>query len=396
MSTSQDYLPAPMVTVRSKIAGDLNAVLLGVVMASIPFSPSVYFGFSIGLASLSGIVGLLNGGRFFRADFFVLAYAALSAASYLWTENDEATLFEILYVGGCVLLFLASRLTLRRGRDLIVSAVSFLVGSTVIGLQLVITSGASIRLTYDTSDARYSLESVNANYSAYTFATASFVAILLFLRFKSPLARSLLALDVLFMYICILLNGTRGALLSLALLVGWAALAFIGKRLALRTVVVISGGTALLAFVGVLDGIVRTFVPATGREAGNLSGRLEAWPVARDVFWQNPFFGHGVGYFRVAPENYLHFAAHQALLDVGVGIGFVGVALFVGLIVFSLRDQPPVGLALLSSGAFVAVMGPILISGYWHSSPVFWASLALASRSFLLCREKVDPEPAQV
>ncbi len=89
-------------------------------------------------------------------------------------------------------------------------------------------------------------------------------------------------------------------------------------------------------FSGVLDATLRPR-GASDRERGDFNGRLTLWPDAREEFWDHPFLGRGVDSF--AATNPLRIAAHNALLDVGTGLGVLGIALFVALIWQALKPR---------------------------------------------------------
>ncbi|WP_162458338.1 O-antigen ligase family protein [Pseudactinotalea terrae] len=364
----------------------MTAFAQGCVLATLAFPPAFFFQYGLYVLIFCAAVSLLNGARLGRPDTAALLYLGLSALSFTWTAHHVTVAYELRYVAGCVALFVAVRLTIRTRLHFLLAAIGFVAGSVAAAAQLVLTSGAGLRWSYNTTDARYSLDSINSNYSAYTFTTAVFVVIVMLLTTRSVRWRVAGVGVIGALYGGILLTGTRGALASLVLLIGWAVIAARRPGRAVSVMAAVMGAASLATFLGVFDNWIRTVVPNAGREVGNLSGRLDVWPIAREVFWDSPILGRGAGAFRTVPENYLGFGAHQAFLDVGTGTGIIGIVLFTTTMVSAIRAQRSTHLVLLSTGAFIASVAPILVSGYWHNSPVFWASLALVSRIHTLAR----------
>ena len=140
--------------------------------------------------------------------------------------------------------------------------------------------------------------------------------------------------------------------------------------------------SSLALSLGVLDGRIVGFIggPST-RESGDLSSRLAVWPIARDFIVERPILGYGVDSFPTL--NWLGINAHNWVLDVTVSLGLIGLAIFVRFLYLAIVVEPrdwshPQRKTVV--GAFVVVSTPILLSGFWVQSPVFWLSLAVMSR----------------
>jgi len=73
---------------------------------------------------------------------------------------------------------------------------------------------------------------------------------------------------------------------------------------------------------------------SAARATGDLAGRLTIWPEARQVFGEHLLVGVGAGGFRAVGTSGI--GAHDVVLELGAGLGLVGIALFLGLIVASL------------------------------------------------------------
>jgi O-antigen ligase len=105
------------------------------------------------------------------------------------------------------------------------------------------------------------------------------------------------------------------------------------------------------------------------------------WPLARDLWVEHPLIGAGAGTFQAV--NPLHLYSHNFVLEIGTGMGILGSGLFVGGVIYAMRNDTVAAeprKRILLVGGFVAVSMPILVSGFWNESPMFWAALALFSR----------------
>lgn len=132
---------------------------------------------------------------------------------------------------------------------------------------------------------------------------------------------------------------------------------------------------------GLADSFLLSHTQKSFRDTGALNGRLSIWPPARQVLMDHLGLGAGVGTF---PKlNPMGIAAHTAILDMGAGLGVVGLAVFVAIIVTSLvtgTRATQQGKRTLLVGAFMVTSAPILLSGYWIESPAFWMALGMFSQ----------------
>lgn len=361
---------------------DLRAVVLAVVAATCAFDPAFALRGGAIVAAACGVLALPAGGRLTRFDFLMVAFGLVVLMSAAWSEVEAATVNAGKNAIGYITIAVAARLVIQRRRDFLLVGGGLIVGALYGLLRLVTEPGAGVRLLYDSNAVRYSAESLNANYLAYTFATAAFVAVAIAGSRRSQVSLPFAGATALAMYVGIVNNGTRAALISVALLGSWALFARVRIRLAyfLAAGVIFCGFVA--TFTGMTDGWIRGQIVASSRETGDLNGRLSIWPMARDLFYDRPLLGHGAGALPQLSGNYEGIAAHNALLDVGVGMGVVGLCLFVA--VLAVAVWPRRSTASLSEiwmrGAFIVTTGPILLTGYWIESPVFWLSVALVSR----------------
>lgn len=368
------------------VVADLRLLVVGTVVALTPWQPD--FALRTG-AAVCGVVLVVSvrGLRVRRADVYAVLYAVLALTSTVWAVDADVTDLGVKNTIACVVLFLTVRAVVRRPRDLRGIAAALVIGCGIglYRLWQANPTGRQLRLQYDSAAARVGIEGLNYNALAYAFATGAAAVVLLWAT-SGPTRRRratlLSAVAVLAMWVGVLLSGTRGAVVGIVVMLAWLFVTrFAPPQKAFRWLVAAVIMANVLVFSGWADGLLRSTSASSGRETGDLNGRLRIWPFARDAFWDHPFIGHGVDGVIALYGNPLRIAAHNALLDVGVGLGLVGIVLFVATLWTALAQTTewtsPTRYVVV--GAFVAVTAPIMLSGYWSEAPVFWIALGLFS-----------------
>ncbi len=368
---------------------DVRSLVLAAVLATAAWSPN--FTLRQGAVIVAVIAALtptaLN--RLRILDVVVVAYAGFAWASNTWTQAPQWTLLGATNTLACAALFIGIRVAAQRRRDLQLLMAGMVTGSAI-GLYRMWSENAgyaSIRLEYDANAERIGLEGLNVNALSYGIAVGAAMLVILVAAGRSTTRARLLAAGALLLafWIGILQTGTRGAVISMILGAVWLAACWLAgrgrRRFPLRALVILAAAFACLIFSGVLDGWLKTlFGDVSAREDGFLNGRLRAWPIARDLFWSEPIFGAGLDATVASPP---YIGAHNIFLDVAAGLGIIGLALFIAVIVLALRDGArgsDGGLRALQVGTYLAVATPIALTGFWIEAPVMWTSLALISR----------------
>lgn len=373
------------------------AVVLGVAV----LDPTWALRWGAAICGGLAVVGLLAGGwRPHAADHAVLGLVAVTAASLLWSQRPEATERVLQNLVGVAAIYFGVRSSAIDCRRLRLLAQGFVVGCVWAVVELLREAG-SVRYKVDFTAERLALDTASGastNHLGYSFAAAVAVIVLVW-TIKRPalLGRLTCYAAVVLMGLGINQSGTRGAYVGYALVLVWILTQrfFPGRGLRVLWSGVI--GLNLLIVTGVADSQLAELSGSTERDTGTLNGRLEMWPLARDVWLDNPLLGKGAGTF--VDRNPLHVAAHNALLDLGVTLGFFGVTFFVIAIAASLtvrRGDAAYSRRILSVGAFVAATAAAVATGYWIESPVLWGLLALASRMADLPSEGVIIDRADV
>lgn len=367
------------------VGEDFRMVMVGTVLVLAVVSPNVAFRSGAALCAAAWLASAAAGFRLQAADWLALAYAGLAGISLLWTPTLEASSNSFFNAVACAMIFIAVRSTTNRPRDYAFLAGAMILGS-VLSIGLTLLSGGQVRWRYQLQAQRYGVEGLNYNYTAYALALTA--AVLLGLLAAAPrnghLRRLSLAGLFLLMYLGILMNGTRGALISIFVLTGWWLFSRVGSASAYWTLVIVFVISQLAMLTGWMDRVLSSLVPSGSRDTGDLNGRLSMWPVARRVFWESPLAGHGIGSFPGRPDNVLGLAAHAAVLDIGTGVGALGIILFFGALLSGFNRElyrMASSNSYVARGSVMAASLPILLSGFVTEAPVLWMTFALVSRS---------------
>lgn len=351
-----------------------------------------------GAAALAGftLIRLAGRARLGRPDALALAIVTWVLASQFWAVDQDTSWSSLKDVVGALVLFMAVRLIIETRTQLRLVALSYLGGCVWAVYQLatqdsVSEAGAAL------SDApvRGTIEGVNANYLAYALSVG-IVMVVLAWSLKRPALLGRLATYALVAAIYglgVLQTGTRGALVGLVFLAGWFVLCRVRRPRTLGLAWVVMLAAVLTVASGVLDNQIRSRLTVSNRETGTLNGRLDSWPAARELFLDHPIFGTGIDGFIYMNRG---IAAHNAVLDLGAGLGIVGIALFAwcfGTAIGVASRGADRRVRVLVIGGFLTVTAPILASGYWHQSPAFWLAVGMLSKLAVALPESARPEP---
>ncbi len=326
-------------------------------------------------------------------DLAAVALTLYATASLSWTVDATGTVLAVKNQWSTLVIFVAIRAMITDTAKLRLVVGGYVAG-TVYGVALIIVQNFHSLTLSSTIGARYGIDGLNYNYLGYGLALgAGMIVVLHRLLADHPAARfpllPLLALPALGVVWC----GSRAAFCGLVL----AAIWLLGWRIARRTGVAVLATvtlvTALAVASGYVDSTLNTALDSmAGRATGDLAGRITTWPIAREAFAEHFWFGLGSGAFRSV--NPFDLGAHNVVLELGSGLGVIGLALFVttlgAAVVYGTRGADPAVRTPLV-GAFLLICGPIYMSGHWELSPAAWAALAICSRLGLA----QPPPPAQ-
>lgn len=318
-----------------------------------------------------------------------LALVLLSAASAWWSEYPDVSLGAAMTYAIVVALFIATRDVIQTLQQLRIVAAGYLTGCAVLVYRLWRENAVQVT-TFEGS--RLDLGGLNVNYAGYAFA-AGFAMIALLWATKRRTAGGWLWLAAAAASIAlgIVLSGTRGALIGLGLMIVWLLICWATKTPPIRMLVAAALVGAAAITTGAIDKASLAFESMFGRATGDWSGRLIIWPIARDTWFSadNFWVGSGAATFRLS--NVFQVGAHNFILEVGTGLGVIGVLIYGGILWTSLGarsagSDPRVKILI---GCFIAASAFSYLTGYWDYAPAAWVGVAVFSRLGLL-----DLDPA--
>jgi O-antigen ligase len=302
----------------------------------LPFQLSQLLGAGVIVAAAATI---LMRGRVVTTTFhhWLTAWVAWSAASVLWSSDAGYAIPGLLGLLKCYALAMATQQIADRPDDYRGLVQAFLLGtllSTAYTLMSYTFFAASAENLLQLRRWRYSGGEYDSNTFAVVMAATLSLAVWLSVRTRHAVLKwTYLALLPIGWY-AILLSASRTGVVCAVFATGL----LLATRFPGKANLVISA--ALIVMLGIASGFVEVPDVAAKRllgtadeiAKGDWSGRLEIWKAGLTVFVQNVVNGIGWGNFELAmvPYFYREFAAHNALLNVAVETGIIGVALFVG------------------------------------------------------------------
>ena len=318
---------------RSHLGAEWRALALAGVAFFAAGSPDVVFRTG---ALVCGVVLLtrLPHMKMDAPNLFAMALTLWYVLSQTWALNPAVTGLSIQNQLAVLAVFLAVRTTVTTRLGLQIVGWGYTVGC-VYAAALVFRQNPSSGFRSEMSFERIVYAGVNINYVAYALTAGLAVIVLLFTASAHRSQRLWLIGCAATLGAAIWYSETRGAVLAVGLLVGWLVVYRIAPALLVRVVWLAVVVSAAAIATGAADALLRvTDAGSAARATGDLAGRLTIWPEARQVFGEHLLVGVGAGGFRAVGTSGI--GAHDVVLELGAGLGLVGIALFLGLIVASL------------------------------------------------------------
>lgn len=361
-----------------------RAWLMAAVVCVAVFDPTratIYGPFVCALVYLAGRPLKL---RFDMPNCLALAFPGFAATSSLWSVNPGASWRAALVYTAVAVMFVVARDAIRTVRQARALVVGYLAGCFVLVVKILMAPAAA-------SGQRLSLDTMNVNYAGYALAAGFAMVALLWVTKRRTLRRTAVMLGtVAALTVGSLLADTRGALLGLGLMAVWLLACWAFSEPPLRwlvTLTVILAGTIVSGAANEASLILEAVM---GRATGDWSGRLVLWPAARAMWGEHLLIGAGADTFRLS--SFFGMGAHNLILELGTGLGIVGVTVYVGLLWSSLGKRTTSAsqtLGPLLIGCFIATSVLSYLTGVWDSAPAAWLALAVFSRIGVLGQ---DPE----
>jgi len=173
---------------------------------------------------------------------------------------------------------------------------------------------------------------VNPNGLAFIICT-----VMPFLWFAAGLSRIYRLTLLLFAPLCIyalMLTGSRSGFLGL-IIVAVGIIAKSKRRLALAAGAIVVAAAGFQFLGGDLQDRYLSIVGSGEKNAATAEGRLSGIISGFEVALRRPFFGHGLGTSREANANFnsIDQPAHNLYAEAAMELGFIGMAIFILLIV---------------------------------------------------------------
>jgi O-antigen ligase len=369
------------------------AVALGILAGCATFAPFPALRYGMLLCLVIVALHLSPRTRPSSATVFFALFTVDVCLSWCWAADSHAAALGAIGQVGVFSIFLAVRTVVTDRTKFLVIAGGFFLGCFWTVRQISVMNPAAL-FALRFTDRRFGIPGLNPNYAAYSFVGA---IALLGALFWTPTARSVffrvvsvgLAVPIVW---GIALCGTRGAAIGCACLAAWlVACRVLPARPAFNGLVIVVAIGGLGTLTGALDPLLRYFDGLWSRRTGDLAGRLTVWPRAREQISEHPIWGIGTGNF--AATDHAGIFTHNLLLEIGVGLGMIGLVLLCLFLVAAFRmtaaDSPA---RLVIVGCFVAASAPIYLSGVWELSPAGWVILALFTRAHVLLDKSGAPD----
>lgn len=357
-------------------AGTLGVAAIALLSPWANYYPSAYWLTPVTLVcvlvGLLVVLSLLIDRRpfFVAADFFLIAYVALVALSIAWAEFPDVVPNYAYWWGMSLAAYLGVRRFCSRAADFRIFAAAAIAG---VGITILL-------LRTDVSTyGRWHVFGHNVNFTAYVLAGA-LLAMVMVARYASEsrwVSRVSPVIALVILWFAFRL-GTMGAIISATAVTIVRYMPFRPSPGLIRAAVVVVFVLCIALALGMFDEPLRwldeTYLSATG----DLTSRLQIWPVARSLIAANPFLGLGAGQFLLVTERGV--GAHNFFLVVPLETGLVGVALMLGFAASIYRELvraelQPRGTELLL--LFSVYWFPIAFTGHWELTPFSWMLVAL-------------------
>lgn len=404
-------------TAKATLIADRRDLLrLYVFAIGIPVSVFFMAAGGLGLATSAGLMSmaaiLISGRRLLPAyrpgwPFLVLSMAlAYTALSLFWSPYDKPDQgFKLLLLTP---LYLALPLFARRVREVSGTPVkAIILGTTIAGLIFMsfeALTGGAITQSYKLGVEGYEPGQVLDNAVMKTLSRGAFALLLI----SGPVAilcltvlkrERWLMIGLISIMMVFVASGFDVEANQLAIVVGalLAALAWRWPRgtligiLFTGAAIILSAPLLLPVFSGLPDTGVGSHLPFSWE------WRLETWALTSDYIAERPFFGYGLDASRILDEvttmrgyevSLLPLHPHNAALHIWLETGFVGAALWAGVLVMTalrintlaISGQRAAGLAFVMAAWMVSVLVGFGLWQEWHHGAL---SIALAVALFI-------------
>lgn len=299
-------------------------------------------------------------------DLWPVPMLAIAWLSNRWTWIPDVWAWTFYWYAACTGLYWVIRVYGYNLTNVLTIATIAAIGALLSVPFLEVVSGGDI-----------GLPTVNQNSTAYTYTSVLYLLLLIQLT-EVRLAWKWAALAVAtILAVAVFFSGSRGAFLSICLMSLWMVVWRTAMPHA-RYIFFASVLIVLLFSFGYLEWVLRLVEGLFSNDTGDLSGRADAWDLARYLISTNMLYGIGPGAFEYVNPNGIpaHNIVLTLLLDVGIfGILAFGFFFLAGLWPSLRADSSEIQVRVL--GLFATFFLPIASSGHVERSPSIWLAIAL-------------------
>ena len=305
-----------------------------------PFVP--WLGLVVFGITLLRTVVLGQARRLCELHYWMLAFAAWSSASIIWTLDLDSTAARVgTYSELLLLVWVIWELAANEAR-VVRLLQCYVFGTCVTAIGTISnaiaghTFGQLDNMVGPTGD-RYMMSGMDPNAAGSLLVPSiPMTFYLLARRNGSPATKLLYCLQLVLCVTTIFLSGSRGAILAAAptLLMFPLFVVRLPGRQRVLAVVATAGIVVCGAFLVPSKTWQRIFQLGTEVTAGTMTHRTQIWKASVDVFRDHPFVGVGASAHPAAVVKILDrsLVAHNTFLSVLVELGVVGELLFLGLL----------------------------------------------------------------
>lgn len=371
-----------------------------------PGGRTIIFGIGILVMFIWLMQLLIGGGEIVLAKIPTLIFSLFifwGLLSYFWAQDQFAVLIRMLTIINLFLFYVLFQNLVKTGRELKIIFLTVFAAGLFYSL-------VDIAIGLYAGTARPTLaEGQNPNNLARSLLIALLLAPYVFGITKSRFLKFLAVLAGLAILVAVIMTGSRGALVGIALAVPFTFLVAKDKIALLKNIFIGGLLAAVCVFVLYQAGIISKYVTMLLNSFNitpthSLVSRLDIWTVGLEMVESSPLIGVGLDNFPGRFEEFIvpssmggRFGVepgrdpHNVFLSVQAELGIVGTALFllffwsmlVQLSKFRGDPRAVAGILILSFLFFTQITGTIQYTKF------FWAGIAIASTvPLVLMREK--------
>lgn len=313
-----------------------------------------------------------NNKNIYKEDFPLIFFIILLFSSYFVSLYSEAWPLFTFWYTVCIATYISTKTFFTKKEFLRILSFGAVAG-VIITFALI---GPTVN-EYGFISERQTVPNHNGNFTAYCLCALVFIIQSnLFINNNSKFLKSVFYLSIALSIYIVILLGTRGALISIILMVTCFIFIKFVTRSTYRTFIYIALAASTITTVGGFEDLLLWIDTMSTRSDGELAGRTPTWAFARTYFLDYPLLGIGAGAFQFV--NPMQIGVHNTLLALAMDTGILGVVTMLIWITINfarikLKEPQKSQMAVL----WLAYALPISLSGEWILSPLVWVTFGI-------------------